>query len=304
MAKKFSKTGLGFSRRGDKERVMLLVAAGLSFALLLILAIILNYKSDGYASNDAKRTVLSGGADTTTVGSVALLTFERAVTAGSRLNDAPIKEVLWPRTQIPTGAIFDQSEVRNQYAKVDIPADVPILRSHLTTEAIEAILSVRPGFRAVTIEVDVTQAIEGWALPGNRVDVLLTHYEDKNLVTKIIVQNARILSFGGSVESFDRMRATGTNIRTRQLGRTMTLEVTTQDALRVQTARRLGTLSLVMRAPEDNLTSQVTELSQHEVGGASKKKNETKTCIRKGRVRMGDREYVVDCDGAIHELIE
>lgn len=281
---------------------MLLVAAGLAFALLLILAIILNYKSDGFASNSSEVKV--DDLNDSNIGTVALLTFERPVAAGSRLDGTPLKEVFWPRAQVPTGAIFDHSEVRNQYAKVDIAADVPILRSHLTTEPIEAVLSVRSGFRAVTIEVDATQAIEGWALPGNRVDVLLTYYEDKNLTTKIIVQNARILSFGGSVESLDRMRASGTNVRSRQIGRTMTLEVTTQDALKVQTAKRLGSLSLVMRAPEDNVTSQITELNQHEVGGPINRKQSNKNCVKKGRVRMGDREYVVDCDGAIHELIE
>ncbi len=302
MGKQFNKGKLGFNRRNERERIMLLVAAGLAFALLLILAIILNYKSDGFASSSSE--VKTDDLNDSNIGTVALLTFERPVSAGSRLDSTPLKEVFWPRAQVPTGAIFDHSEVRNQYAKVDIAADVPILRSHLTTEPIEAVLSVRSGFRAVTIEVDATQAIEGWALPGNRVDVLLTYYEDKNLTTKIIVQNARILSFGGSVESLDRMRASGTNVRSRQIGRTMTLEVTTQDALKVQTAKRLGSLSLVMRAPEDNVTSQITELNQHEVGGPINKKQSNKNCVKKGRVRMGDREYVVDCDGAIHEIIE
>lgn len=302
MAKQFNRAKLGFSRRNERERVMLLVAAGLAFILLLVLAVILNYRSNRFATDsiDLNTEVLNDSTD----GTVSLLTFERAIAAGSKLDSVPIKEVFWPRSQVPSGAVFDNSEVRNQYAKVDIPADVPILRSHLTKEPIEAVLSVRSGFRAVTIEVDATQAIEGWALPGNRVDVLLTYYEDKNLTTKIIVQNARILSFGGSVESLDRMRASGTNVRARQIGRTMTLEVTTQDALKVQTAKRLGSLSLVMRAPEDNVTSQITELSQHEVSGSATKKQSAKNCVKKGRVRMGDREYVIDCDGSIHELVE
>ena len=297
-------SGVGFHRKGERERMLFIAFAGLAFSLLIIMLVVLNYKSDAVARNIKNET--NETAAQTTVGTVTLLAFERPVSAGTKLSDIKLKEVYWPRSQVPAGAVFDAAEIRNQFAKINIPAGVPVQRDQLVSEAVQTTLPLRSGYRAVSIDVDATSGIEGHALPGTQVDVLLTYSENQALTTKVIVQNARVLSYGGNVESAERMRASGRySDASRLVSHTLTLEVTPQDALKIQTARQLGRLSLVMRALEDNLAPSVTELNQFDIGDKRPaRQSQPARCTKKGVVRMEGKEYIVDCDGSIRQMAE
>ena len=112
---------------------------------------------------------------------------------------------------------------------------------------------LRPGDRAITIAVDSTGAIEGWAQPGNHVDVILT-YRDRDLgETKslIVVEDAVVLSFDGSAAKDKTSVDSVTGRRVRQS--TVTLSVSTGDMLKLSNATSLGTIKLVLRNPDDNV---------------------------------------------------
>ncbi len=299
MGSKFGKQYPVFASRNDKERLLFVAAAGLALSLLVITLLVLNFKPTA----DARELATNESVQAPLVGTVSLLAPERLISAGRKLSEMRFKEVFWPRNQVPEEAIRDISEVQEMYAKVDLQPGLPITRSSLTSEPMSMQLPLTPGMRAVSIEVDATAGLEGHALPGTKVDVVLTFHEDQKLTSKVIVQNARVLSYGGDATVPAKRGPVDKLVGTP--GKTLTLEVSTEDALKVQTARQMGRLSLIMRAPEDEKTLVKTEMDQNQVGGGEAKGSRVKSngsdCNR-GKMKMAGKEYMIMCDGRIVEL--
>ncbi|RIL09195.1 MAG: Flp pilus assembly protein CpaB [Proteobacteria bacterium] len=115
--------------------------------------------------------------------------------------------------------------------------------------------TVRNGNRAVTINIDSRTGVEGFARVGSIVDVVLT-YVDRggDLQSTIISEAAQVLSYGGITNTRDSEAKTGAST----LG-TLTLEVSSTDALRINTGAGLVPLSLLLREPSD--TAKVGNLS-------------------------------------------
>jgi pilus assembly protein CpaB len=184
------------------------------------------------------------------------------------------------------------------YAKADIAAGIPLKRADVTPERSEFVLPVSPGNRAVSIEVDAVSGIEGHAAPGTRVDVVLTYYEGGELTSKVIVENTRVLSLGGDttlVTDRGDIRKRGRSTASK----TITLEVAPQDALKIQTARKMGSLGLIMRASGDNRPVQKREVSGADLGQNGSRANFRSRCER-GTVRIpGKGDFILNCDGSM-----
>lgn len=145
-----------------------------------------------------------------------------------------------------------------------IAAGEPITASRLVKRDAPGFLSaiLAPGKRAVVVQVSITTGTGGFILPGDYVDVLLTHSayaKEYNktvgaagiaaasadlppamaLTTETILTNVRVLAVDtvvGKVES------------TARAAKTVTLEVTPKEMQLVYTAARVGTLSLALRS--------------------------------------------------------
>lgn len=306
MGSKFGRTGSGFGQRSDKEKFLFIAAAGAALAVVVIFVLVTSLKS-GAATVIASREVAPAAA-LQTQASVPLIAAEVDVVKGTKLSDVRFKTVMWPRNQIPEGAFTDPSEVVNLFAKVNLSPGVPVQRMHTTTQDLALNVStipLTPGNRAVSIEVDDTSGLEGHALPGTKVDVVLTYSQGGVLQSNIIVQNARVLSYGGDTTP-------GGSIikehRPTKVSRTMTLDVATQDALKIQTARQMGRLSLIMRSPDDDAASSTLQFSGQELQSGTKAVKTTTgvqpaaTPCSKGKMRMGGKEYIVGCDGSMNPI--
>src|SRR5712672_2413189 len=103
-----------------------------------------------------------------------------------------------------------------------------------------------PGARAIAIPVSTGGASTGLLSPGDRVDVILTQTFKNDLplarrsVGETVVENLRVLAID-ALESRPHGTANG-------FGRTVTLEVTPEQAERVNVATELGKLSLTLRS--------------------------------------------------------
>jgi pilus assembly protein CpaB len=301
MASKFGKTNSGFGTKSEREKFLFIAAAGAALAVMIIFILVTSLKSGGSTAVVTKEEPTKTATINQT--SVFLLAPEGEVAAGTKLSEVRFKKVEWPKVQMPEGAFTDASEVANLFAKTKLPAGIPIQRNNTTTQeesAEVATISLTPGNRAVSIEVDDTAGLEGHALPGTRVDIVLTYSQSGNLVSNIIVQNARVLSYGGDTTPG------ATSMRERRptrLSRTMTLDVSTQDALKIQTARQMGRLSLIMRAPEDDGASTATVSTAQDIAQSKSAKGTQPACSR-GKIRMGGKEYIVGCDGSMSPVEE
>jgi pilus assembly protein CpaB len=102
-----------------------------------------------------------------------------------------------------------------------------------------------PGARAIAIPVTTSGASTGLLFPGDRVDVILTQnfkgesaVITRRSVSETVVENLRVLA----VDAQDAKTPSGS------FGRTVTLEVTPQQAEKVNVATELGKLSLTLRS--------------------------------------------------------
>ncbi len=279
-------------RRGEKERLLLVAGAGLAASLVIIMVVVLNYKSSAVASQAAPPPPIAQ----VPMGTVTLFVPDREVAAGTKLAEISFKEVYWPRNQVPTNAVLDLAEIKNQYSKVNLPAGLPIQRQSLTNVAGRAGLAVTAGNRAVTIEVDRAQSIEGYTTPGSVVDVVLTYHEEGNLTSKVIVEGARVLSLGGDASQEKRRPGTATSQTT------ITLDVTTQDALKIQTARQMGRLSLMLRNDVDRKAVDTTVITADDFNAKDKKPEKKESVCTRGTIKSGDLSYVVNCDGSMVQV--
>ena len=173
-----------------------------------------------------------------------------AVPQGTKLSNIEFREMFWPRNEVPEGAVRDMHVLRTMYAKVGLPANQPIVRGNLSvTPPVGGVAElIPPGHRAVTIEVDATAGVEGWATPGAHVDVLLTYFDDEDKLnkTRVAVEDAVVLSYNGKTKKASELdigRAFSTS--------TVTLAVAATEALKIQTARAMGRISLILRNSQD-----------------------------------------------------
>jgi pilus assembly protein CpaB len=298
MVSKFGKTSAGFSNKGEREKFLFIAAAGTALAVVVIFILVAGFKSGGQSPVPVAQPMAS--ALNQQPDSIAYISPETEVPVGTQLSQVKFKTLYGPRNSIPQDVFTDVSQVIGLYARGRLIAGMPVTRKDVTDsdQVPFNTMPLTPGNRAVSIEVDDTSGLEGHALPGTHVDVVLTFNQSGNLVSNIIVQNARVLSYGGDSTA---AAATVGQRRSARVARTMTLDVSTQDALKIQTARQMGRLSLIMRAAEDDAAAETTNFTASDLAQANRgpKQPVAAAPCNKGRIKIGGKEYVVACDGTM-----
>jgi pilus assembly protein CpaB len=141
-----------------------------------------------------------------------------------------------------------RAEMYGAALRIDVLAREPISRSAIVKPGDRDFLQVvlSPQARAIAIPVATGGASTGILYPGDRVDVILTQTfkHDPPLarrsVGETVVENLRVLAI-------DPLEPR-TNGTPSGFGRTVTLEVTPEQAERVNVAAELGKLSLTLRS--------------------------------------------------------
>lgn len=143
-------------------------------------------------------------------------------------------------------AVRSREQLVGQFARSLIVAGRPLSADYMTSlKPISPISSeIKPGFRAVTIPVDATQSVEGWARPGSRVDIFWISTLKGAPSLSLIVQNARVLSS-------DRIVGEGGTNPEKPVPSHVTLLVAANDAQRIQLAKTTGSISLALRGDKD-----------------------------------------------------
>jgi pilus assembly protein CpaB len=132
-----------------------------------------------------------------------------------------------------------------------IAAGEPIWRHSIVKPGDRDFLQVvlSPGARAIAIPVTMGGASTGLLFPGDRVDVILTqNFKTDNApltrrsVSETVVESLRVLA----IDALDAK--TGGAPNNGSFGRTVTLEVTPEQAEKINVATELGKLSLTLRS--------------------------------------------------------
>ena len=203
---------------------------------------------------------------------VLLPTPARAIARGERLSDVEFTMVKWPKEQVRADFLKDLDGSKSFVATRSLPKLLPIPLTELSNNPVDinAVAEGIPeGMRAITVRVNMESAIEGWALPGNFVDVIViksTKSKEIGLEAKVIAENVRILSAGRSTEAVAAHSSAPNKAPT-----TVTLLVSQQDALAIKTAESFGKLTFAMRGVGDASPAVVKSVNQKNLLGSSRR---------------------------------
>ncbi|MBU3541638.1 Flp pilus assembly protein CpaB [Polynucleobacter sp. UB-Tiil-W10] len=167
------------------------------------------------------------------------------IEAGTKITDKELTVIPWTTGELPPGAIFNMGTVVNRLAKVKIPKGETVLESMLVPTASNDDLSsdIPLGKRAFTIAINEVTGVGGFASPGNFVDVIVGVKDAAGMpISKTVVEHVKVLAVAQARSITDPTPKLGTNV---------TLEVSPEEAQKLDVARSLGTLSLVLRNRAD-----------------------------------------------------
>lgn len=171
------------------------------------------------------------------------------ISIGQRLTPEMLKLVEWPAHSVPKGAFDDPQKLGGRVLKSSILMGEPLSEVKLAPVGTVGGLSalITEGKRAITVRVNDVIGVAGFALPGNYVDIIVsTQTETKaqdgqqreRSISKIVLERILVLAVAQEVNR-DETKPKVVNA--------VTLEVTPEQAEKLDLARSVGTLSLALR---------------------------------------------------------
>jgi pilus assembly protein CpaB len=188
------------------------------------------------------------------------------INLGQRLAPDMLKLVEWPAESVPRGAFTDPQKLAGRVVKSALLLGEPVSETRLAPTGTMGGLSavIAEGKRAITVRVNDVVGVAGFALPGNYVDIIVSMQKDappgnnavrEQNISKIVLERILVLAVAQEV-SRDETRPKVVNA--------VTLEVTPEQAEKLDLARSVGTLSLALRNqvdPESAKTGGATKLT-------------------------------------------
>lgn len=168
---------------------------------------------------------------------------------GQRLGPDFIKMVDWPIDSQPPGAFHEPALLDGRVLKTSVLRGEPLIDAKLTPIGTKGGLSavIAEGKRAITVRVNDVVGVAGFALPGSFVDILVNTQQDNakpqtsqtdQAISKIVLEKILVLAVAQEVNRDDTKP---------RVVNAVTLEVTPEEAEKLDLARSVGQLSLVLR---------------------------------------------------------
>lgn len=212
--------------------------------LMLVIAMVAGLAAVVFASHWLMQT------STSSVTPVAVAAAD--LNLGEPLGPNQIRMVSWPSGSVPAGAFTDTKALEGRVVRTSLSRDEPVIESKLAPVGTKGGLSavIADGSRAITVRVNDVVGVAGFALPGNYVDVIVNTQEqqgktDGQSISKIVLEHILVLAVAQQVSRDDTAP---------KVVNAVTLEVTPDQAERLDLARSVGTLSLVLRNQVDQKT--------------------------------------------------
>jgi len=169
----------------------------------------------------------------------------RDLTFGTVLEKEHLAVVQYPEEAVPKGAYGDLDSVLAQSNRVFLMEGEPVLASKLSAVGGGLSLRIPELMRAISLSVNEVTGVNGFILPGDRVDVVVTVDNVKGpgvAVTKTILQNVEVLASGSKTETRRDHQITVQSI---------TLLVEPKGAESLALALHQGQVQVVLRNPVD-----------------------------------------------------
>lgn len=226
---------------------------------LLILAIITGLAAAVYAA--------SWIAQRGNIASTKVVTAAVDIELGSKLNPQMLTSIDWPAGSVPEGAFTNMKDLEERVVKVGVQRGEAISERKLAPAGTKGGLSsvIADGKRAMTVRVNDVVGVAGFALPGNYVDVMLNTQQDRggkdngpNQISLTVLEQVLVLAVAQEANRDDTKP---------KVVSAVTLELTPEDAEKLDLARSVGTLSLVLRNQLDKQTASTTGITRAQLLG-------------------------------------
>jgi pilus assembly protein CpaB len=135
-----------------------------------------------------------------------------------------------------------------------IKRGAPLLRSHIDPSSKAFATQLKPGKRALTIQVDDVNSTSGMVVPGNYIDLLLVREGANGEVVQPLFQNLLVMATGQLVQGSESPMSSSQEPKSYS---TLTLELSPDQSSRLILAQKLGSIRAVLRGQGDQeLVSQ------------------------------------------------
>lgn len=201
------------------------------------------------------------------------------LTAGAIIKPGQVRWQAWPAGASTAGYLTQANtqldQMNGAVVRTSVDAGEPLTAARVVQPGDRGFLAavLKPGYRAVTINVTAATGVAGFALPGDHVDLILgmsapAANGDRRIGSVTVLQDVRVLAMdqrGAQAKTGDPKK----DVITPQ---TATLEVTPKGAEIIETATQMGPLSLSLRSLADPqaavpLAREVTHTNLAEVLG-------------------------------------
>jgi pilus assembly protein CpaB len=229
-----------------------------TFAIAIVLGLIAVVLINVYIGSNKKAQVAQVQAG---VGSPVIVA-AAPITRGVPITPQLLKVVNYPSGSVPTGAFTAINQLtggkdQQRIAERDLGVDEPVLSTRVTApgQKLSMASELDPGMQAVTFPSSDINGVAGFVFPNDRVDIMLSRTvqgaggSNGLGVTQVIAENVRVI---GIDQSDDQEQNKPTVVKS------MTVEVTPEQAQSLTLAHSIGTVSLSLRHVQD--TAPVTKL--------------------------------------------
>jgi pilus assembly protein CpaB len=181
------------------------------------------------------------------------------VQIGTRLQPGMLQVIDWPSASPLKNPLTSIDQAADRVVNMPLVKGEPVSMSKLAAKGETGGLSavLREGRRAVTVKVNEIVGVAGFALPGNYVDVMVnTPDSSNNLVSKIVIERIQVLAVAQDVANLESKP---------KVVNAVTLEVTPAQAEKIDLARSVGSLSLVLRSQVDMESVSTVGARKHDL---------------------------------------
>jgi pilus assembly protein CpaB len=185
---------------------------------------------------------------------------------GSKINPQMLSTVDWPSGSLPPNTFKDLQSLQDRVVKVSVLRGEPIVEGKLAPAGTQGGLSavIAAGKRAMTVRVNDVVGVAGFALPGNYVDVMVNAQQDKGQgeeakqISKTVLERVLVLAVA---------QEAGRDDTKPKVVSAVTLELSLEDSEKLDLARSVGTLSLVLRNQSDKATVATAGITKKQLFG-------------------------------------
>jgi len=195
----------------------------------------------------------------------SILVASRPLSAGTLLR---VGDLIW--SDVPANTVVGGSILHGSLSETELAGAVTqrafALHEPLTMSAVVKpsdreflVAALAPGYRAVSINVDATQSTSGLVLPGDRVDVVLIQNfsaaatdPGHKTVGETVLRGLRIIAVDQTLSAAIQPAAPPASAGEAKMPKTVTLEVTDQQAEALLVAEQLGKIELALRGQLDD----------------------------------------------------